>query len=382
MSDFNPPVIKKHGNYKVEDVVVLYELNKRATYVDNPLKTFTGHHHRFEDGHRFIKFTNVVSRLQENGLIRENYPKEVLEKLTIPELKVILKSIGEKTSGVKKLLIERVEQFANDEDISSNTDKRYFVLTELGCEVLNKYNNVIWIYLNREYIFTYPIGYRSKFDEYYFMKNWDKDPKQTLIDYYKTRDSGVVARVYNIINEPDKTFYYGIKKFTEELVVQMDRCKNRGFCHIEYGLGEFMIMPIRHIYNNLNITEDSLDEALRYIYNYSVTDASLINYSSYKELIISLLTNVDDSVGREIMQELGKKIRADYGFEQDYDISNESEVIDNSEYEEDSLMDMLNSFYDDREEIEEVVLNLIDELPFDFLDKLNSKVVNRIKSGK
>lgn len=382
LSEFKPPAIKKNDDYKVEDVIVLYELDKRATYVDDPLRTFTGHRHRFRDGHRFIKFTNVVSHLRKKGLLRVSDANEIVEKLTVPELKDILKSIGEKTTGVKRLLVEKVKQFATDDDILNSTDKRYFVLTESGYEILNKYSNVIWIYRHRDYIFAYSIGHKSRFDEYYFMKKWNNDPAKTLIEFYKTRDSGIVARVYEIINKPEETFHYGIKKFTEDLVLQMNKCKNNQFTYIEHGLGEFTLMPIRDIFNNLNITDDSLGETLQYIYNYSVDDKSLLNYEDYKELIVSLLKNVDDNIGKNLMLNIAERIRSDYGYESD-DVTNDVyQENSNSEYEEDNLMDMINSFYDDREELEAALLNLVDELPFDFLDKLNNKVVDRIKKGK
>ncbi|QDY46387.1 SAP domain-containing protein [Planococcus glaciei] len=99
--------------------------------------------------------------LQENELIRENLPREILKHLTVVEMKVILKEISKPVKGTKDVLINRIEAHASDEDISNHTDKSCFVLTELGLEMLEKHKNVLWIHKNKRDIFRYPLFLRE-----------------------------------------------------------------------------------------------------------------------------------------------------------------------------------------------------------------------------
>ncbi|ANU28301.1 SAP domain-containing protein [Planococcus versutus] len=139
MTKFSPPAIHNNNSiYKVEDILVLHELNKRPTYVNDPLETFSGHTHSidsFKARDIFLDFVQVVSKLQENKLIRENLPREILKHLTVVEMKSILKAISKPVKGTRDVVINRIETHASDEDIRNNTDKRCFVLTELGLEV-------------------------------------------------------------------------------------------------------------------------------------------------------------------------------------------------------------------------------------------------------
>src|SRR5699024_10440013 len=120
MTKFNPPKIKCDKKYTVGDVLVLYELSKRATFVNNPLKTFTGHTHSFHDRNSVLDFAKVVSNIREKGLIRENTPRELLDKLILTDLRNILKNISKPTYGTKEEVISRINKFASDEDINKS----------------------------------------------------------------------------------------------------------------------------------------------------------------------------------------------------------------------------------------------------------------------
>jgi len=131
MTKFSPPEIYNNNRiYKVEDILVLHELNKRPTFVNDPLETFSGHTHSIESFKArdiFLDFVQVVSNLQENGLVRENLPKEILKHLTVVEMKVILKAISKPFKVTRDVLINRIEAHASDEDISNHIDKSCFV---------------------------------------------------------------------------------------------------------------------------------------------------------------------------------------------------------------------------------------------------------------
>ena len=396
MTKFSPPAINNNNSiYKVEDILVLHELNKRPTFVNDPLETFSGHTHSIESFKArdiFLDFVQVVSNLQENELIRENLPREILKHLTVVEMKVILKAISQPVTGTRDVLINRIETHASDEDINNNTDKNCFVLTELGLEVLEKYKNVLWIHKNKRDIFRYPLFYESKFDEYYFMNHWDLDPPNTIIDYYESENSGIVARIYQIENNPEKSFLYGLRKLTEEINLQLEKCKEVGWFNTSAGLGEFLSLntsselgePLssKTIFKGLNISDDNFEDILKYIYDFAIKDPSLVSFNNFHEIIIALLTNPGDELYRELLGNLYQSNREKFGHERyQEDINNYHQKgfdDEEKEEEEESLMDILDLLTIDENRKLEMVFELIDDLDLEVIKEMKVKIDNRL----
>ncbi|EGA90211.1 hypothetical protein GPDM_06695 [Planococcus donghaensis MPA1U2] len=398
MTKFSPPAIHNNNNiYKVEDILVLHELNKRPTFVNDPLETFSGHTHSIESFKArdiFLDFVQVVSNLQENELIRENLPREILKHLTVVELKVILKAISKPVKGTKGVLIKRIQTHASDEDVRNHTDKSCFVLTELGLEVLEKYKSVLWIHQNKRDIFRYPFYYKSKFDEYYFMKHWDLDPPNTLIDYYESENSGIVARIYQIENNPEKSFLYGLRKLTEEINLQLEKCKEVGWFNTSAGLGEFLSLhaspelgePLssKPIFMGLTISDDNFEEILKYIYDFAIKDPSLISFNNFHEIIIALLTNPGDELYRELLGNLyqsNRKKLGHEGYQEDINNYHQKGFDDEEgeqEEEEESLIDILDYFGIDENRKLEMVFELIDILDLEVIKEMKVRIDNRL----
>lgn len=396
MTKFSPPAINKNNfKYKVEDILVLHELNKRPTFVNAPLETFSGHSHSidwFKARDIFLDFLKVVYNLQENELIRENLPREILKHLTVVEMKVILKAISKPVNGTRDVLINRIETHASDEDISHHTDKSCFVLTELGLEVLEKYKNVLWIHKNKRDIFRYPLFYESKFDEYFFMDHWDLDASNTIIDYYESENSGIVARIYQIENNPEKSFLYGLRKLTEEINLQLEKCKEGGWFNTSAGLGEFLSLHLspelgeplssKTIFKGLNISDDNFEDILKYIYDFAIKDPSLVSFNKFHEIIISLLTNPGNELYRELLGNLYQTIREKFGHEHyQEDINNyHQKGFDDieKEEEEETLMDILDVLTTDENRKLEMVFELIDVLDLEVIKEMKVKIDNRL----
>ena len=396
MTKFSPPAINNNNSkYKVEDILVLHELNKRPTFVNAPLETFSGHAHSidsFKARDIFLDFLKVVSNLQENELIRENLPREILKHLTVVEMKVFLKAISKPVTGTRDVLINRIETHASDEDISNHTDKSCFVLTELGLEVLEKYKNVLWIHKNKRDIFRYPLFYESKFDEYFFMDHWDLDASNTIIDYYESENSGIVARIYQIENNPEKSFLYGLRKLTEEINLQLEKCKEVGWFNTRAGLGEFLSLntspelgePLssKTIFKGLNISDDNFEDILKYIYDFAIKDPSLVSFNNFHEIIIALITNPGDELYRELLGNLYQSNREKFGHEHyQEDINNYHQKgfdDEEKEEEEESLMDILDLFTIDENRKLEMVFELIDVLDLEVIKEMKVKIDNRL----
>ena len=393
---FNPPTIKTNNSkYKVEDILVLHELNKRPTFVSSPLETFSGHKHSsemFKSRDIFLDFVKVVANLQKNELIRKSQPQEVLNHLTIAEMKVILKAISKPISGTRDLLINRIKSHASEKDINDNTDKSCFVLTTLGLDILKKYKNVLWIHEHKKEIFRYPLFYKSNFDEYYFMEHWDLNPSNTIINYYESKNSGAVARIYQIENNPQKSFLYALRQLTEEVNLQIEKCKEVGWFNTSAGLGEFLALntspelgetlSFKAIFKSLNISDDNLDEILRYIYDFAITDSSLVTFDHFNDIMIALLTNSSDEQYRELLEDLSQSIRKKFGHKCYYENTNNYHERgfddEEGEVEEESLKDILDILAIDDNRKLEMVLELIDDLDLETIKKVEVKVNKRL----
>lgn len=390
MSGFNPPKIqRKDLKYSVKDILVLGMLNERPTFVDNPLRTFSGASHENTPGFYRNDFIKIVSKLKTKEMIRESTPKEILSKLTAADLKTILKNINKPSSGVKRELIKRVEDYATAEDILSNTDKTYFVLTELGTEVLQKHKNVWWISENKDYIFK---DYtKIRFDEYYFINHLDEDPYEFLIDHYKSIDSGVVSRLYGLQENLEQAVYYGIKDFADSLNSVLEGYKKEG----QFSLLKQSYLYISFMRNNvdkqikqLNIKEDSLDQLLKYIYDFSITDHTIINYEIFKQLIdnrlnteYNLIENHNDNYQKfdELLLELIENIKQRFGHAK----NNEKEYFSSDfctieKTNEEKLEEILSILYDSEKMKVDLIMTLINELDMETLDKIKVEIDKRL----
>lgn len=377
MAESSSPKIKNQNvKYKVEEVLVLYELNKRPTFVNKRTKTFSGHTHSFEIDHKYNSFSKVVSNIRKKELIRESTPRELLKHLTSPDFKAILKNISKPIYGGKDELINRVEKYAIDEDISRSTEKRCFVLTELGLEILNKYMNVVWIAKNKEYIYARPLNYKNKINEDYFMRHWEiSDPVEMMINHYESKDSGIVARLYELNNNLEQAFYYGVRKFSEDINFQIGKCKQHGWFASNTRFNDFGVNSIRRIFHTLNINDESLGDILKYIYEYSIKDTSLITFDTYKEIIISTLNN-EDKLHGESVKNLSDNIRKKFNHELYPEVY--SYEYNDYEEEEESLLDILNILSTDDEHNENMILELMDDLDSEIIGKIKVKVDNRL----
>ncbi|OTP50949.1 hypothetical protein A5884_000135 [Enterococcus sp. 7D2_DIV0200] len=374
MVEFNPPkILKADDEYYVGDILVLSMLNKRATYVNEPFKTFSGWSHSYEAEQNNINFLKVISKLKIKNLIRENLPKEILNHLTVAELKDILKNIYRPLSGKKSELIERVEKNSTDADICRVIDKKCFILTELGLEVLEKYKNVIWISENKEFIFSWDTS-KLKFDEYYFMKHWDVNPSEIIIEHYESTESGIVARVYKIENNLEKAFHYGIRKLAEDINSQIERCKKSGNYNFKGCLAELQATRVVDIFKSLNISNDSLKSIIKYSYEFSIKDSTLISHNTFSEIVFSALHNEYENFST-LTTNVAIRISEKYGHELNAESTDFREGADNEEEDLNYILDMISR---DAEHKEKLILSLIDEIDFELLKKMKIIIDSRL----
>ncbi|WP_157886507.1 hypothetical protein [Planococcus versutus] len=223
------------------------------------------------------------------------------------------------------------------------------------------------------------------------MKHWDLDSPTTIIDYYESKNSGIVARIYQIENNPEKSFLYGLRKLAEEINLQLEKCKEVGWFNTSAGLGEFLSLhaspelgePLssKTIFKGLTISDDNFEEILKYIYDFAIKDPSLVSFDNFHEIIIALLTNPGDELYRELLGNLSKSIREKFGHKHYEDINNyHQKGFDDIEKEEEdeTLMDILDLLTTDENRKLEMVFELIDLLDLEVIKEMKVKIDSRL----
>lgn len=82
---------------------------------------------------------SILNSLYERGFIQLGTIESQLNSITTPAIKDLLKQHGLKVSGSKSDLIARAIEKIPPSEILKQFDKRTYMLTDLGTEVLNKY---------------------------------------------------------------------------------------------------------------------------------------------------------------------------------------------------------------------------------------------------
>lgn len=319
MQKFDPPELRQKKGYSVQDIITLSFLNDFPTQIKNPMLKLTGGSHEYEILVNNISYKEVLTKLSKGGLIRVNSSSELLSQLTVKELRQILKNLHQKISGTKKILIDRVKRVASKNDIAPYENKNFFVLTEKGKSTLAKFHNVVWINKHKKYIYLLMLEEENsldiKFDEYYFMNHLKENAAQTIINYYESRDSGIVARTYLVINDSKNAFYYYLRKFGENFDQYIERFKSSSSnCQNFINSYHFNTNAIINLYRSLNLQPNNLNKLANYIYNISIKNKVLVSKTDFSKLIFAFLEDKSNNYEmlKKVYDTVFTKIRERY----------------------------------------------------------------------
>lgn len=91
----------------------------------------------------------VLNALYERGFLQTGDLRSALDRLKLPELKDELKVLGEKVSGKKSDLVERLLAVGDHDALSQKYPERYFTLTEKGQQELKANEYVSYLHRHR-----------------------------------------------------------------------------------------------------------------------------------------------------------------------------------------------------------------------------------------
>jgi len=111
------------------EIFLLHYLRDRKTEwkIDKPVKDL------------FKNYSETFSKLKQNGYLKDDNHTYFLERMNIPELKKILKSLSLSVSGNKKDLIEKIIAHTTETERSEICPDLYYVLTEKALIINEEY---------------------------------------------------------------------------------------------------------------------------------------------------------------------------------------------------------------------------------------------------
>lgn len=152
-------------DYNADDIYLLYNMIDKPVLKENVNKLITKGDFFLHLNTKEINIHSSISRLLRAGFIRENTPKEFLKYLTVSDIKQLL---NRKDKLTKDLLILEVESTISDEDIKKHSKyMTFYMVSDLGSEILEKYKNLILFFKKSNEIFGYG-KFNRRFNASYF----------------------------------------------------------------------------------------------------------------------------------------------------------------------------------------------------------------------
>ena len=122
------------------EILMLHYANTYKVDGDNRFQSFWLYEYSIEEPQR------VLDSLQSRGFITTGDLRSALERHKVTELKAQLQTLGEKVTGKKSELIDRLLNSGNNEYLEAQFSDRYYALTDSGAEELSKNEYVVYLH--------------------------------------------------------------------------------------------------------------------------------------------------------------------------------------------------------------------------------------------
>lgn len=152
----------------------------------------------------------ILQSLETRGFIVAGDLKSALTHITVADLKKELQSIGQKVTGKKDVLIDRLLCSADHSILESKYKERYFILSESGKAELKENDYVSYLHKNR-FLSIWDMNYLLWHDNYLHLGYrdiiWEELNKQS-IENFKDGNMGLYRNnrlsMYQFLLEEDK----------------------------------------------------------------------------------------------------------------------------------------------------------------------------------
>lgn len=293
MKDFRPPKLqRKNSETTVTEVLLLNKIYKKPVFVSNVNRKVTGGSMKNYYELQGIDAKAVLFQLRSKNWVRENTNSEALPYLSKSELEELVKSISQfKSSLNKDKLVQLILDYHLENKPNRLTINKFYEVTATGQTIIKKYKNLIWLNENKSnFLMAFS---QLKYDEAYFLEHPSIEPETVLIPYYQTRDSGITARLYDYFGDIEKSVNYTLKALAEAFNKDL-QFFNSNYADMSAFDGPFsnaagILERLQTQLNALNVTSDSMDELLKYVYDNIIINKSALSYQIFLELYESAL---------------------------------------------------------------------------------------------
>lgn len=122
------------------EILMLHYANTYKVDEDNRFQSFWLYEYSVEDPQ------TVLDSLLSRGFITIGDLRSALERHKVTELKAQLQTLGEKTTGKKAELIDRLLNSGNNEYLEEQFSERYYALTDVGSKELSENEYVVYLH--------------------------------------------------------------------------------------------------------------------------------------------------------------------------------------------------------------------------------------------
>lgn len=321
-------------DYNADDIYLLYNMINKPVLKENVNKLITKGDFFLHLNTKEINIHSSISRLLRAGFIRENTPKEFLKYLTVSDIKQLL---NRKEKLTKDLLILEAESTISDEDIKKHSKyMTFYMVSDLGSEILEKYKNLILFFKKSNEIFGYG-EINGRFNTSYFFKNYTHNPLNEIFNYYKDKNPEIAGRVCYIKEDYDTGISYAIQSISKMVMTRIDEIVDRSYFFNNFDLRRiFFDSWIVETYSRMELNEDTLKDLIKQEYNQHFKYTDLLNYELFEKVQLTVMNNESEELV-QVSSKVGQLIFDKY--------FSESDKIDSSKSDDRESFSKIEEYY-------------------------------------
>lgn len=308
-------------NYNFEDIYVLQNILNKPVLKANSKKLVTGGAFCLYLRNKEINIAKSISKLLDAEFIRESTPKEFLKYFTVSELNQLL---NKKPGLTKSLLISEAKAILTDEEIKKhNKYMTFYIVSDLGNDILTKYKNLILFFEKSNDIFLYGES-NGRFDASFFFKNYTLNPLDEIFNYYKDKRPDIAGRICYIKEDYNIGILYAVQSISKIVATGIDDMKERSYFFDSFNLRRrFVDEWILETYSRVDLSEDNIIDLIKHEYNQQFQYGNLISYNLFEELQFATMMNEYEKL-EKISSEISELVSNEY-----FRKSTESELMEN-----------------------------------------------------
>lgn len=315
--------------------------------------------------------SSTIESLKNKNLIRISTTEEEIPFLSSAELKQLIKNFNGKLSGTKSELIIELNKFVNDSNFP-DLQRRFYVVTNSGIQLINKYKNFYW-FSRHEYAIFGDNAATNKFNKKYFIKSPNNDPSEIMIEELHNSDFQATSVLYRLRGDYENALDYGLK-----CVVYLMNQKLSGLLKDPsyFWLVQFANPPLvlfELILKEFDFNSDKREIIYKELYDNSFKYPEIFDFTLFKQFLnyrLGYYSEIGLNSKSALEEKIQKKVNEAYSKLNNVDLET-GEPLDKPKEGNSQISIDINNQYS-------LLSLLIDHLDSDLLINLKKQIDNRL----